>query len=94
MQQREFDPGFGVHYTILCSMHIECPSFISVIVQMEILTECPNCAGIKNIMTIYACGNVNIYLLQSVLSYPHPESCEINSHRSASFFGQTGSDLK
>jgi hypothetical protein len=52
MHHRGCDPGFVVHYTTLCCMYIQRPSFVSVRVQMESLTGCPKCAGIKYIMTI------------------------------------------
>jgi hypothetical protein len=58
-----------VPYTTFCSMQIRCQTFISVSVQVENLTGCPKCTGIKNIMT-YACRSVTIYHMQSVLSNP------------------------
>jgi hypothetical protein len=78
-------PGFVVHDTTLCSMHVQCPTFIPVSVQMENLGRVPKMYWNRKygITTIYACGSVTIYPVQTVLSYPRTESCEINSLRNA-----------
>jgi hypothetical protein len=85
MHQSGCDPGLGVHCITFCIIHIRYPSFIYVIVQMGNLTGCPKCTGIKDIMTIYACGSVTIYPVQSVLSYTvlsHAKLTFMKVHRS------------
>jgi hypothetical protein len=47
-----------------------------------------------NYMAVYVYGTETIYAMKSLLSYLSIESYEMNSHGNASFFGQTGSDLK